>query len=71
VSANYRDWGNHLNLIEFCYNSTKHSTIGANPFKLALGVEARKPMQLTIVKFEGYHCEGGKIVVEMVKMHKS
>jgi hypothetical protein len=36
VSANYKDWDNQLSLIEFCYNSTKHSTIGANPFELAI-----------------------------------
>jgi len=71
VSANYKDWGNHLSLIEFCYNSTKHLTIGANPLESTLGVEARKPMHLAILKFEGYHCEGCKIVVKMVKMHKS
>jgi hypothetical protein len=36
------DWGNHLGLTKFCYNSIKNSTIKMNPFELALGIEAKQ-----------------------------
>jgi hypothetical protein len=37
---------NHLGLARFCYNLTKYSTIGVNPFELELGVEAKQSMDL-------------------------
>jgi hypothetical protein len=44
IIDDHKDWGDHLSLVEFCYNSTKHSTKKMNPFELALGVEAKQPM---------------------------
>jgi hypothetical protein len=44
VNANTRDWGEHLDLVEFCYNSIMHSTTKMSPFELTLGKETRKPM---------------------------
>jgi hypothetical protein len=41
IACNHKDWGDHLGLVEFCYNSTKHSTTKLSPFELALGVEAK------------------------------
>jgi len=41
IACNHKDWGDHLGLVEFCYNSTKHSTTKMSPFELALGVEAK------------------------------
>jgi hypothetical protein len=38
---NCKVWVDHLGLMEFCYNSTKHSIIKINPFELALGVEVK------------------------------
>jgi hypothetical protein len=48
IANDHKNWGDHLGLVEFCYNSTKHSTIKMNPFKLALGVETKQPMDLAI-----------------------
>jgi hypothetical protein len=39
-----------LGLVEFCYNFTKHLAIKTNPSKLALGVEAKQPMDLAILE---------------------
>jgi hypothetical protein len=40
IIDDHKDWGDHLGLVEFCYNSTKKM----NPFELALGVEAKQSM---------------------------
>jgi hypothetical protein len=48
VSANSRDWGEHLSLVEFCYNSIMHSVTKMFPFELALGKEVRKLMDVGI-----------------------
>jgi hypothetical protein len=49
IVNNRKDWGDHLCLVEFCYNSTKHSTTKMNPFELTLGVETKQPMDLAIL----------------------
>ncbi len=64
VGANQKDWGEHLVLTEFCYNSTTHLTTKMSSFELALGKEARKPMDLAIPMRCKYH---SKEVVKMVK----
>ncbi len=48
MSANSRDWGEHLSLVEFCYNSIMHSVTKMFPFELALGKEVRKLMDVGI-----------------------
>jgi hypothetical protein len=53
---------NHLILSKFCYNSTKYSTIGLNPFELELGVETKQSMDLIIPRFGRDYCKGGKNV---------
>jgi hypothetical protein len=46
VNANKKVLGEHLSLVEFCYNSTMHSAIKLFLFELTLGKEAKKPMDL-------------------------
>jgi hypothetical protein len=41
-------WGEHLGMEFFCYNSIMHLTIKMSLFELALGKEAKKPMDLSI-----------------------
>ncbi len=60
IVNDHKDWGNHLGLVKFCYSPTKHSATKINPFELALGVEAKQPMALTILRTRGTHHEGGK-----------
>jgi hypothetical protein len=48
VNTNKKDWGEHLGLTEFYYNSTTHSTTKMSPFELMLRKEGRKSMDLTI-----------------------
>jgi hypothetical protein len=64
VNADKKDWGEHLGLEEFCYNSTMHLATKMSSFELTLGKEARKPMDLTIPMGHRYH---SKEVVKMVK----
>jgi hypothetical protein len=33
VATYQQDWVDHLELVEFCYNNSEHSTIGPPPFK--------------------------------------
>jgi hypothetical protein len=51
--------------VKFCYNFTKHLAIKMNPFELALGVEMKQFMDLTLPKTRGIRCEGSKEVEEM------
>ncbi|CAM6093993.1 unnamed protein product [Calypogeia fissa] len=37
MSADQKDWPHHMTMVEFRYNSTKHSAIGFAPFLLATG----------------------------------
>ncbi len=64
VNINQRDWGEHLGLVEFCYNSTMHSVMKMFLFELVLGKEGKKPMDLTIPMGQKNH---SKEVVKMVK----
>ncbi len=67
IVDDHKDWANHLGLLEFCYKSIKHSTTKMNPFELALGVEAKQPMDLAIPKTRDIHREGSKEAKEMAK----
>jgi hypothetical protein len=67
VGADQKDWGEHLALAEFCYNSITHLTTKMSSFELALGKEAQKSMDLTIPVG---HRDHSKKVVEMVKGHE-
>jgi hypothetical protein len=37
VAANQQDWVDHLELVEFCYNNSKHSKMGATTFQMVTG----------------------------------
>ncbi len=67
ITNNHEDWGDHLGLAKFCYNSTKDLTIKMSPFELALGVEVKQPMDLTIFRTKGIWCKCGKEAEEMAK----
>jgi hypothetical protein len=67
VGADPKDWGEHLSLVEFCYNSTMYLATKMSSFELVLGKEARKPMDLAIPMGDKYH---SKEVVKMVKGHE-
>jgi len=54
-------------LAKFCYDFTKHSAIKTNPFKLALEVEVKQPMDLAIFRTKGTHHEGNKEAKAMTK----
>lgn len=41
IVGDYKDWRDHLRLVKFCYNFTKHSVIKVSHFELALGVEVK------------------------------
>jgi hypothetical protein len=45
----------------------KHLATRTNPFELALWVEPRQPMDLTIPKVKRTYCEGGINVKQMTK----
>jgi len=63
--------GDHLGFVEFCYNFTKHSTIGVRPFELALGVEVGQPVNSTIARIGGECCKRGINVEDLVNKCKS
>jgi hypothetical protein len=67
IGGDYKDWGDHLGLVKFCHNFTKHSVMKMSHFELALGVEVKQPMNLTIPKTRGTCCEGGKDAKNMGK----
>ncbi len=35
--TNQQDWVDHLELVEFCYNDSKYSAIGATFFQMVMG----------------------------------
>jgi hypothetical protein len=47
VGTNQKDWGEHLGLVKFYYNSTTHLATNVL-FELTLGKEAKKWMDLAI-----------------------
>ncbi len=68
MSVDKKYWGKHLNLMEFCYNSTTHSAMKMSPFELTLGKEAMKPLvELAIHVGQKDH---SKKAMEMVKGHE-
>jgi hypothetical protein len=44
VAADQQDWVDHLELAEFCYNNSKHSTTGSTPFQMVMGKSLIVPM---------------------------
>jgi len=44
VAANQQDWVDHLELAEFCYNNSEHSTTGSTPFQMVTGKSPIVPM---------------------------
>ncbi len=67
IANNHKDWGDHLGLAKFCYNSAKHLAIKMSPFELVLGIEAKQPMGLTIFRTRGTCHKGDKETKEMAK----
>jgi hypothetical protein len=67
VNIDQRDWGEHLGLVKFCYNSTMHLVTKMFSFELVLGKEGKKPMDLD---FSSGQKDDSKEVVEMVKGHE-
>jgi hypothetical protein len=49
VSVDQKDWGEHLSMVEFCYNCIIHSTTKMSLFELMLGKEVKKLMDLIIL----------------------
>ncbi len=37
MAANQQDWVDHLELVEFCYNYSEHSTTSSTPFQMVTG----------------------------------
>ena len=46
VQVDQRDWVDHVDLMEFCYNAAKHSATGFSPFELVVGKEILTPLAL-------------------------
>jgi len=44
VVADQQDWVDHLKLVEFCYNNSKHSATGSTPFQMVTGKSPIVPM---------------------------
>ena len=50
VNANQTDWADHISMVEFSYNNTKHSGTGFNPFMVVSGTE---PLSLIDLALQG------------------
>jgi hypothetical protein len=37
VTVDQQDWVDHLELVEFCYNNSKHSATSSTPFQIVTG----------------------------------
>ncbi len=37
VATDQQDWVDHLELVEFCYNNSKHLATGSTPFQMVTG----------------------------------
>jgi len=44
VVANQQDWVDHLELVEFCYNNSKHSVTRSTPFQMVTSKSPIVPM---------------------------
>jgi hypothetical protein len=49
VNTDKINWGEHISLAKFCYNSTMHLVTRMSPFELTLGKETKKRMDLAIL----------------------
>jgi hypothetical protein len=67
ITNDHKHWGDHLGLVEFCYNSTKHLATKLSPFELALGVEVKQPIDPAIFRIRGTRREGDKEAKEKAK----
>jgi hypothetical protein len=67
VNVDKKDWGEHLSVVEFYYNSTTHLTMKMSLFELTLGKEVKKLMDLAIPMGRKDHF---KEAMEMVKGHE-
>jgi hypothetical protein len=70
IVDDHKDWNNYLCLVEFCYNSTKHSTTKNEPLQIALGSWSKTTHDLTILKTRDACRESGKEAKEMAKKHE-
>ena len=41
-----KDWVDHIDMLEFCYNSSKHFATSFSPFELAIGKQVLTPLTL-------------------------
>ena len=46
LHADHKDWVHHIDMLEFCYNSSKHFATGFSPFELATGKQVLTPLAL-------------------------
>ncbi len=44
MATDQQDWVDHLELAEFCYNNSEHSTTGSTPFQMVTGKSPIVPM---------------------------
>ncbi len=44
MAADQQDWADHLELVEFCYNNSEHSTTKSTPFQMVTGKSPIVPM---------------------------
>ncbi len=44
VATDQEDWVDHLELVEFCYNNSKHSRTRSTPFQMVTGKSPIVPM---------------------------
>ncbi|MCO5563781.1 hypothetical protein L7F22_017429 [Adiantum nelumboides] len=50
VSKKQSNWEDYLPILEFAYNSSKHSATGFTPFMLMYGFQPRSPMAIGLEK---------------------
>ncbi|MCO5551741.1 hypothetical protein L7F22_005245 [Adiantum nelumboides] len=50
VSKKQSNWEDYLSILEFAYNSSKHSATGFTPFMLTYGFQSRSPMAIDLEK---------------------
>ena len=48
VNADQTDWVDHISMVEFSYNNTKHSGTGFSPFMVVSGTEPLSPIDLAL-----------------------
>ncbi|KAF8283395.1 hypothetical protein DL93DRAFT_2048808, partial [Clavulina sp. PMI_390] len=66
VSSDQKDWAEWLDVLQFAYNNTPHSSHGQPPAQLLLGYKLRSP--LDYLAQSGFHSRGEPIhVTERLK----